>query len=56
MVEGGAGTQATKSPSYSVFIHQLKKSNVLLNRKVLSQLAIFDPVSMSKISHFAART
>ena len=36
--------------SYSSFIHQLKKSNILLNRKVLSQLAIFDPISMKKIS------
>lgn len=50
------GPMQPTTRSYSVFIHQLKKSNVLLNRKVLSQLAIFDPVSMSKISHFAARS
>jgi large subunit ribosomal protein L20 len=42
--------------SYSVFIHQLKRSNVLLNRKVLSQLSIFDPLSMSKITDFVAPT
>jgi large subunit ribosomal protein L20 len=35
--------------SYSSFIHQLKKSNILLNRKVLAQLSIFDPLSMTKI-------
>ena len=35
--------------SYSSFIHKLKKSNILLNRKVLAQLAIFDPISMNKI-------
>lgn len=28
---------------YSRFIHMLKTNNVSLNRKVLSQLAIFDP-------------
>lgn len=28
--------------SYSVFTNLLKKSNVMLNRKMLSQLAIFD--------------
>jgi large subunit ribosomal protein L20 len=36
-------------PSYSSFIHRLKKSNILLNRKILSQLAIFDPTSMKQI-------
>lgn len=30
------------SLSYSVFTNLLKKSNVLINRKMLSQLAIFD--------------
>jgi large subunit ribosomal protein L20 len=39
-----------RSSSYSSFIHQLKKSNILLNRKVLAQLAIFDPISMNKIA------
>ena len=39
--------------SYSSFIHQLKKSNILLNRKVLAQLAIFDPLSMKKITQIA---
>ncbi len=35
--------------SYSSFIHNLKKSQILLNRKVLAQLAIFDPTSMKKL-------
>lgn len=29
--------------SYSVFIHGLKKAEVLLNRKMLSQLAVYEP-------------
>lgn len=29
--------------SYSVFINNLKKTNIVLNRKMLSQLAIFEP-------------
>ena len=48
------GVVEMKSSSYSSFIHQLKKSNILLNRKVLSQLAIFDPISMKKISELGA--
>ena len=39
--------------SYSSFIHQLKKSNILLNRKILAQLAIFDPISMTKIAQIS---
>lgn len=35
--------------SYSSLIHHLKKSQILLNRKVLAQLAIFDPTSMQKL-------
>jgi large subunit ribosomal protein L20 len=35
--------------SYSTFMFSLKKSQVALNRKVLAQLAIFDPVSMKTI-------
>ena len=29
--------------SYSTFVHKLKKNNILINRKMLSQLAIFEP-------------
>ena len=35
--------------SYSKFIHQLKKSSVILNRKMLSQLAIFEPKAFSQL-------
>nr|WRW10689.1 50S ribosomal protein L20 [Ascoseira mirabilis] len=34
---------------YNRFIHNLKKANVLLNRKMLSQLAILDPPAFSFI-------
>jgi len=42
--------QDVKSTSYSSFIHQLKKANILLNRKVLSQLAVFDPMAMKQLA------
>jgi len=35
--------------SYSKFIAGLKKSNVDLNRKMLSQLAIYDPKAFSRL-------
>lgn len=35
--------------SYSVFIHKLKVANVELNRKMLSQIAIYDAAVFSKI-------
>ncbi|MEM7361810.1 MAG: 50S ribosomal protein L20 [Bacteroidota bacterium] len=35
--------------SYSTFIHQLKKKNVLLNRKVLADLAMKHPDTFQKI-------
>jgi large subunit ribosomal protein L20 len=35
--------------SYSKFINSLKKANILLNRKMLSQLAIFEPKAFCKI-------
>ena len=46
---------SAKIGSYSSFIHQLKKSNILLNRKVLAQLAIFDPTSMTKITEIVMK-
>ena len=36
--------------SYSVFIHGLKKANIGLNRKMLSQLAIFEPEAFSQLA------
>jgi large subunit ribosomal protein L20 len=35
--------------SYSSFIHSLKLSNVNLNRKMLSQLAIFEPKAFDQL-------
>ena len=35
--------------SYSLFISKLKQFNILLNRKILSQLAILDSSSLQKI-------
>jgi large subunit ribosomal protein L20 len=35
--------------SYSIFTSKLKKNNILLNRKILAQLAIFDTHTMQKI-------
>jgi large subunit ribosomal protein L20 len=36
-----AAVEARKS-KYNIFINKLKKANIILNRKVLSQIAIFD--------------
>nr|QSV12735.1 ribosomal protein L20 [Phaeophyceae sp.] len=35
--------------TYSEFIFKLKKKNILLNRKMLSQIAILDPISFLKL-------
>ncbi|GBF54673.1 LSU ribosomal protein L20p [Microcystis sp. 0824] len=35
--------------SYSQLTGQLKKANILLNRKMLAQLAILDPVAFAKV-------
>ena len=35
--------------SYSQFIHGLKKAQISLNRKMLSQLAIYDPTSFEQL-------
>ena len=44
----GAASQE-KGISYSRFIHGLNKANVVLNRKMLSQLAIYEPVAFEKL-------
>ena len=43
-----AATQE-KGVSYSKFIYGLKKANVDLNRKMLSQLAIYEPAAFEKL-------
>lgn len=35
--------------SYSVFIHNLQKADIRLNRKMLSQIAVFEPTVFEKI-------
>ena len=35
--------------SYSTFMHKLKSSNIELNRKMLSQIAIVDPSTFEKL-------
>lgn len=39
--------------SYSRFIYGLKKNNIVLNRKMLSQLAVFEPAAFEKIAQLA---
>jgi large subunit ribosomal protein L20 len=43
------GPNGFEKGNYSGFIHQLKKAKVGLNRKVLSQLAVFDPLSLKAL-------
>lgn len=40
--------------SYSRLIHGLKKANIELNRKMLSQLAIYEPESFTKLVNLAS--
>lgn len=41
--------------SYSAFIGGLKKANVILNRKMLSEVAIADPVAFDKLVELAKK-
>ena len=41
--------------SYSKFIHNLKVANVLLNRKMLSQMAIFEPQAFADLVTLVAK-
>lgn len=38
---------------YNKFMHGLQKSNILLNRKMLSQLAVFEPQAFEKLVSLA---
>lgn len=42
-------TLSTLNIKYNIFISQLKRKKINLNRKMLSQLSILDPVTFSKI-------
>lgn len=43
------GALSSHNINYSVFMHGLKKANIDLNRKVLSELAISDPKAFEQI-------
>ena len=45
----------TNSTSYSRLMHGLKNANIALDRKVLSDLAVADPVAFSKVAAAAKR-
>lgn len=47
-----AGAQSN-GMSYNAFIHGLKKADIALNRKMLSQLAIFEPTAFSMLVSLA---
>ena len=34
---------------YSTFVHSLNRSNIILNRKVLSELAVSEPLSFKSV-------
>nr|YP_010443687.1 ribosomal protein L20 [Merotricha bacillata]UTE94574.1 ribosomal protein L20 [Merotricha bacillata] len=42
-------TLSTLNMKYNIFISQLKRKKINLNRKMLSQLSILDPLTFSKI-------
>ena len=35
--------------SYSVFIHKIQKAGIVLNRKMMSQLAVYDPAAFQAL-------
>lgn len=48
-----AAATKERGMSYSVFMHGLKKADVQLNRKMLSQLAIFEPAVFTQLVQVA---
>lgn len=44
-----SGALAQSDVNYSTFISKLKKLNILLNRKMLSEIAIHDPIAFDQI-------
>ncbi len=45
----------THGVSYSKFIHNLKLANVLINRKMLSQMAILEPDAFAQLVTLVAK-
>jgi large subunit ribosomal protein L20 len=44
-----AAVRSSSDLNYSQFMHGIKKSQINLNRKILSQLAILDPTTFNEI-------
>lgn len=42
--------------SYSQFMHGLKKADVSLNRKMLAQLAVYEPAGFAKLASIAKQS
>ena len=40
--------------NYSQFVYMLKKANIVLNRKILSQISICDPIILNKLYSYIA--
>jgi large subunit ribosomal protein L20 len=41
--------------SYSKFIHGLKLAGIELDRKILAELAIYDPAGFTQVANLAAQ-
>jgi len=54
-ISAGCGLRGMNDLSYSKLIHGLKKAGVLLDRKVLAELALSDPSGFSQIAALAAQ-
>lgn len=52
-ISGPFVTEGGRIVNYSGFIHSLKKSHIGMNRKVLSQLAVFDPAAFIAVTNIA---
>ncbi len=48
----GAASKLHGMP-YNKFMHGLKKANIQLNRKMLSQLAVYEPAAFAKLVELA---
>jgi len=42
--------------TYSQLINGLKKANVVINRKMLAEMAVSDPAAFTKVAEIAKKT
>ena len=42
--------------TYSQLINGLKKANVVINRKMLAEMAVSDPATFTKVAEIAKKT